>query len=63
MLWEWTSGYEETNVGKVACGKNIWFLLNIDILKDREISIYLSAVLYDVAYFEAIYLKCISVAL
>lgn len=41
--------------------ENIWFLLNIDILKDREVSFYLWAVVYNVAYFEVIYVKCISV--
>lgn len=29
------------NVGKIACGKKNLFLLNIDIRKDREVSIYL----------------------
>lgn len=50
------------NAGKVACGKNIRFLLNIHMPKDRDVSIHIAAVLYNVAYFEVIYLKCISVA-
>lgn len=31
------------NVGKVARGKNILFLLNIDILKDKGVCIFLSS--------------------
>lgn len=48
LLWR------DKMLAKWRVEKNIWLLLNIDILKDREVSIYLWAVLYNVAYFEVI---------
>lgn len=54
MLWNWTSGYEETKWWQSSMWKKIWFLLNIDMPEDREVSIHIAAVLYNVAYFEVI---------
>lgn len=47
-------------LAKYYMEKPILFLLNIDKLKDKQVSRFFWAMLWNLAYFEVTYLKCIS---